>query len=1102
MLRNNAVKRTVIAVLVAISLLFAEMNITTTAASPASSYNPNAPAVEVGEGSKTKITLELYKDKDGTQPFNPDKDTLKVGESMFGDITWDWDDTEKPTLESPTRFYTIPSNVTVKDAEESTLYDPNGAEAGVWWIKDGKVYTRWNEDWLTRNPSDITSRIRFEFTLKHETSGNDDTTVVHFPGVTENIIIKTDKTEIDGKKTWALNDDGTITFTIALHNKFNADHVVLTDTMGTSFSFVPGSFQLDGQSIDASKVTIDGQTATVTLGKLPAAQDGGHVITYRAALTEAAQQALAKGTPLDQTQNKANWTWDGAAHPGHAENTPDLRNTLISKNVGGSTENLTWDVTINAGSYKFDMGGYQFRDQLHGAQHYTGTYEVIKRVDGKDTSVASGSFPTNGKEFTYTFGMDAGRNEYHIRYHTAYDDPKSMESISNTGTLTPHDTNTQPKGEDSTDFTPQDTTAYIHKRLDASASTNADGRATWTSTIYTSRMPATTDPTTLEFADVLQGKPKGASFKFEKKPVFKISDTTLIEGQDYDYTRAFNPDNDTSFNVKFKGDSVKAAFGKQDITVTYATICSSAPGDYINRSVVKFGTNPSQGYNAVDHIDKSNLVSKTGELQWNQDFDWSKIDSADRSKGAWVATWKVVVNEDDDPNNLHGQVNTEGKPIVVTEKLPEGMTYVPGGKYDIQAGNSPGAQIGLNLDATMTKNTDGTITFTLPTDYLEQNDHFYKAFAMLTYQTAAKPTGKPVTFTNTATATTGSTNLGSDSTTVNGTPEVIKKTSAQDKDKNRVTYSITVNPEGTDLVAKTDKLTLSDVMDTESTFVTDSLRVTNIATNNQLTVPTTVDNVKDQQGNPTTKLTLALPDATPMKVTYDVTPTGDPGDKVTLSNTAELQGIVAAASTNEKEWTVTKPQAESEGAAGTFTVTKVDKNKLDRYLEGAEFELWKVDVSRLPQQNPTEDQIKNVSTKVRTETTGTSGQLTFGSADHPLETNVLYYFMETNPPTYTDTNGNKVYYTLDHTLYYVMLKGTVESEYQAALQTVTSRGIHPSSARKFNAYDEVYRMELLPMTGSSMTARHWMLVGGLLATMSAMMLAVIHDVRKRKGLGW
>lgn len=1030
--------KVLVALIAAVAMLLTGMNLTPAASAAETVYNPDAPAVEVTSG----VTVDVYKDKNHTQKFDPNTDKATIGQTFYGSINFDFADEQKPTLDSPNRSYTFPSNIQVKDVKTSTLYDKDGNVAGTWQIADGVVTAHWNEDWITQHPSEITSYVSFDFTLGDDAGGDGNQEHITFPGGGGDITITIDKSKVDGWKSYKFNDDGTITFTVMLKPQFAVKNMVVTDTMGSNLAFVDGSFQLDGKGVTA---TIDGQKATINLGDLAAADGDGYKLTYKAQLTDEAKKTLAQGGKLDDAQNTAQWQWNGADKPGEADVTPNFNYMMVKKANGeGNANDIKWVVTLNSGNYKVPMANYVFKDTLKGDQHYTGSYTVR---DSKGNTVATGDINGKTGSFDYTFPDDATAQRYTIEYHTALNDTSSTAKVDNHAEVTPPD-DKHPGGSDDGSFTPRDTTSHVTKTL-VSRPAGADGRAQWSSTIKTSTMPTNTNPTTLKFWDGLRAPTDGdAEFHFDGKPVLSIGDQTLTEGTDYDFSEW---DNQLHFDITFKDTQlIRDAFGKADITVTYATVCNvKTYGTYTNTATVSINGVESHA-DATYDIENTNLVSKTGSMKWVKDFDWSRIDPNDATKGAWVATWKVTVNEDNNPYNGIGKTELNGQPIVVSDTLPQGMSYVPGGTCKVQAGYHPGALDKQDLDAVMT-NANGTLTFTIPTSGVVQTDGSDKAYAVLTYSTAAKTTGGAVSFTNTATADSGSTHFGEDSSTVTGDSKVIDKSAAQIKDLNRVRYTIKVNPQGADLIKNADTVTLSDVMDAEGTFIPASLQVTNSNTGATLIVPVKVEDVTDANGNPTTKLTLTLPDSTPVTVTYDVKPNGKPGDKVNLTNTATLEGVANGQDINQKNWTVTNPTSGTDGAAGSISITKTDADDLSRKLAGAKFALYKVDMNRLSGTHVTFDQVKAAATQSGGEVaTDANGVATFGSADKPLETNTLYYFVETQAPTGTDGTA----YELDSTPRYFMLPGTDAEQAANALDRAKGFGLAVSDGTSFNMYDK------------------------------------------------
>lgn len=1013
----------------------------------------------IGDGTTSTVTAEFYKDNKGT-PFDPATDKLKPGDTLYGKVTIKFSDADKPTLDNLNISYTFPDNIDVKNVEEGDLY-ADGALAGTWLIKNNVAMFKYNEDWLKNHHSDISAYVNFDFTLNNNPSETGDGTKIHFPGTKGDVTIVTDKSELGGKKTWKLNDDGTVTFSVTLNNKFDAKNVVVTDTMGSDFVFRNGSFALDGTALPAGNVSINGQVATVTLGDL---KTGKHTLTYTADLSDAAKQMLLVGGKLNNAKNTARWTWEGSEKPGEDDTTPQFSYNMISKKDGtGTADDIAWEVTLNSGDLKADMGGYVFTDTLKGGQHYKGTFEVVDSSNNW-TVIDTGTIADTATSFTYTFGQNAGKKQYLIRYHTKLDDPSSMDKVSNKGEVTPPDEG-KPGGSDEGSFQPTDTKTYVTKQIDKNTAAT-DGKVEWSSLVKMSLMDKGTIPTKIKFIDNgLWGA--GITFDMDKKPVLTLGSKTLVEGTDYTLTYEKK-----SINITFKDSAdIRGAIGSTDVRVTYWTIGDTAPGYYGNTAQVKLNgttTSASAQYN----IEKSNLVEKSGSMKWDKNFKWSDVDPADTTVGAWVAIWTVQANINQSTNE-HGKVDVAGQPITITDTLPQGMSYVPGSAtYNAHTDWWPHRVEGKEITPTI---TGGTMNFSIDTKDLTRDDGTCFAYAEVTYKTVAKSTGKDVVFSNHAEAGSGSTNFGSSDATVKGTTKVIDKSGKQVDNSNHIKYTIKVNPQGADLIKNNDTLTLTDVMDAKATFVNSSLKTANSLTGAIVTAKATVDSVKDKDGNPTTKLTIDLPDSTPITVTYEVIPSGKAGDKVHLSNTAQLSGVEEGSSTTKNDWTIHNAGAGTVGAAGTLQINKADASDLSRPLKGAKFELYKVDMSRLPAGTVSDEQVRAASTKVLDGTTNVDGIVTFGSHTSPLETNVLYFFVETAAPTWKDSDGSTTSYELDPSLHYVMLKGADKDTYDVALKQAKNHGITPSANQTYNVYDKRKPAEAKATVtlGKQLTGRAW-----------------------------
>lgn len=175
----------------------------------------------------------------------------------------------------------------------------------------------------------------------------------------------------------------------------------------------------------------------------------------------------------------------------------------------------------------------------------------------------------------------------------------------------------------------------------------------------------------------------------------------------------------------------------------------------------------------------------------------------------------------------------------------------------------------------------------------------------------------------------------------------------------------------------------------------------------------------DGGAGPRTRLTLNVPDGKYLKVEYEVIPDGNPGDKVSLSNTAVLMGVTEGSVTDEQTWVVKDAAASAGGNGYGITMTKYDAQQVGATLEGAEFKLYKVDMGRAAT-----DAIENSRELFETATTNANGKISFGTSDRAMDNCVLYQLVETKAP-----DG---YAAADPT--WIMLKGSVSDEdYQAAL---------------------------------------------------------------------
>lgn len=431
--------------------------------------------------------------------------------------------------------------------------------------------------------------------------------------------------------------------------------------------------------------------------------------------------------------------------------------------------------------------------------------------------------------------------------------------------------------------------------------------------------------------------------------------------------------------------------------------------------------------------------------KWDEDFDWNMVDRSNE-KGAWVISWTIYANRASTVGgDYYGAAKLSGNPLNIVDTLPAGMSYVPGSaKYLLyQNPHTPpaannygrgdevtmlpqGFPNGKDLVGDQVKSdaSANAVTFSIPTTELGD----YAGYAKLTYQTAVKrgelDTSKnEVKFTNSASAESGNKKFDSGSGTVTIKNSVLQKTGEQVANSNRIKYTILVNESAVDLMATSDFLELVDTMDAKCTLVPSTLKAYERSNGQwaELTKDKYSSKMEQVEGaaGTQTRLTLTVPDGKYLKVEYEVIPSGNPGDEVSLSNTAKLTGVTEGSATDEKTWIVKDAAASAGGNGYGITMTKYDAQQVGATLEGAEFKLYKVDMGRAAT-----DAIENSRELFETATTNANGKISFGTSDRAMDNCVLYQLVETKAP-----DG---YAAADPT--WIMLKGSVSDEdYQAAL---------------------------------------------------------------------
>lgn len=1017
-------------------------------AAPVRAEDATTPTPIVIDENTATVDVRLYTDKNRTQEL---KDPVTSTSTLCGAFSAKFISGKAPSPGNNIAVYELPDTIVVDDAGGNLMEgtEASAAQAGTWKIEGNKVIFTFDEAWLAKNPANIHVAANFSFQLKNKNVGSGSNASVVFPGV-GTINIPTKDGNVTGKKsgTFSQGADGVakVTWTVTLTVESYATNVSFTDALGDNFNFVIGSFALDGTKLE-TQPKIDSQVATLdSLGNL---SQGDHTITYE---TELKSGVSANSGDLIKADNTAMWNWAGSTDGDNKTATAEpvtFGYDMIDKSNGsGTPSDIKWTVRLNQGKLKADMSGYVFTDYLDGKQTYTGNYFTVYKGDSEASGVEieKGNLDPKEQSFSYKFrdNLEDKYATYCIVYHTKMNDTSSYDTVRNNATI---EREGSVSGTDEGSFTPQLTGVVpITKRLVRSNEATT-GRATWETKVALKAIVNAVHPDEVTVKDTFQSAWSQKLGVDESSITIKIGDTVLERGADWNPTASF-PGNETKENYDLKiivTNKVKDALEKEDYAViTYDTTSEALSGWYSNFASVSAPglklkwpfTEPVKyvvNQETKPAVEKPEAESK---VSWVENFDWHTVDGSDE-KGAWIVDWTVYANRQKGNKGANGEFEyfgagkLGGKPLNIIDTLPDGMSYVANSAkftlvqnpYDQHTGLGRGGEAkevvkSRTLAAGNVSSRGNTVTFSIPTTELGD----YAGYAKLTYQTAVKrgefdTSTNEVKFTNSARAESGSKKFDYGSGAVIIKSNVIKKTGEQVDNSNRIKYTIFVNESAVDLKSDTGVLELVDTMDAKCTLAPSTLKIYERVNGGWVALfqkgySSKMEQVPGESGT-RTKLTLNVPDEKYLKVEYEVIPSGNPGNKVPLSNTAMLTGVKDGSATDDQTWEIKKASASAGGNGYGITMTKYDAQQVGATLKGAEFALYRVDMGG-----------ESARSLFATAKTDDNGNISFGTSDSAMNSCVLYQLEETRAPV--------GYAKAEPT--WIMLKGNESDEdYQTAL---------------------------------------------------------------------
>lgn len=1063
----------------------------------------SAAAASTVDGSTYLTSAKLSKNVNGTWQETTE---FTEGDNARVDLAFTFPTgTITPTAKTVT--YQLPDGVSpTKEIAGQAVYQ-NGVQVGTFDVSTaGLVTITFNDDYATGNT--IVASLYFEGTVERtgdsadgtiQFSDTDQTTISVNPKATTN--------DVHIAKAATLNsghDGATYTVTVTTNNGTDGSRIEINDAV-TSDSNVSYTDFYNKSTLQVVKKTpasdagtvIDPSTYTVTwdtqngkphysikyLSNLAAGES--YVITYTASFAQQSPDADASivnrasaNTPALGTSATATVSWK----------TDDVKTGKYSSGW------LYWDVTLNRNNKS--MASFTMTDTLPGA--------LVGAITVTDSS--GKTILTLNKGNNYTATSDSGvagiyddssrqlslkwpetssdTGTYTVSYRTCISAGTGDETVTNTANTVYRD-GTKHAASASVTFTHNGAwgvskvnrshtfagngTYTFSWRVTATAPEGASGSYTISDilgnltgqdgydygsaghyvvaldlfqTLSLQGISVTGKTTTFNL--ISYGTADDGSINLYDFTTGKLAATAKVAM--YDATGNL-VSNDSSGHVK----SFAVTITPVDTTLSYAN--SSTTMIYESTVDTNSNTIPDGAVVTAGNTARVGLISSYDEAQVGKTQKFSKqvlIGSSWTSADKTVEYVKTSDSSTNDPNRLTYRLmvdttNASGD-IVITDTLPEGMSYVAGSAQLVQTING----VDEYKTSSITPSVSGQkLAFTIKSRRYETPGLYY-----ISYKASWSgdsywddPTHFQKTYTNTATW--GDSTVD-DTVTIHREPTYVVKKGAQvygddGKPTNRVKYTVTINPAASDLVPSSEQLTLTDKLSgygtasptldaaTVKLYAYSATATDHIGTELSKALYTVSYDAQRQT------MTVKLPDSMACVLVYEYTLDGFSGlaSDLKISNTATLEGVWSSQ-------TGTAIEHSTSGAVSTqgqFTLYKVDADDYKTTLTGAKFDLYSGKSGSFAVARPDVNVDNSISWDLLSPTKA------------PFEHDVLYKFVETQAP-----DG----YALSSTPVYVVWLNDGETADQAWAAILSS--IKTNADGTQIAQSDVY---FIPYTGGS-----------------------------------
>lgn len=804
---------------------------------------------------------------------------------------------------------------------------------------------------------------------------------------------------VDATGTWIKY---TITVNASNVNQDDASGVKVTDVFSDDkedieqYYAIEGATQTNSTEPGAGEIYIDNNKKDFiwNIGTMKPGET--KTLTYCVKLKDSVWEnsGNTSDTVKKKFTNKATLTATGMEEDKSATTTVNLKKKWISKKGewDAATGKMKFTVQANKGDNNSPVldRNFTFTDKMTGDYAYTGNLVIeAKNASGKTQWTDIISLDDSDKQTlehgTFTWNTDggwtykaaqAGEFVYYLTYYAkptanGHNHISNTASIGINGSSYEHKTNWSGTGSEEIALTKE----YV--------SGVTAGKMKWRTTIPVRVVEGSA------YVDTISS-PKNHKFVSEDKLregldiYFGQESNKLKEGKDY--TLTYN--DDYKFTITFLHEI--DADSTNRIVITYYTENTVARDDAKYKDGDKF-----------TYTNAGKLTIREGqELSVSDSTVWYKHSSISKEAGDYDKTnrtirWFITLNKDGTLGTLDG----ENSVAAITDTLPEGLKYVTKGNtqnIQITERGKQAAKAAIDSNSIVYDEASNKLTFNvigLKSDSKNSNEGYVKIaidtlvddeyiglYTEKTYENKAKVEYDGNSSTEaTANKTIKNTTLKKDSEYINGST---------------ATYTLTVNPNGENLLKDKDTITVVDQMPKIMTLLSDSITVNGKSlAQSGCTFTTGTGDVNNNEYK------FTVPDDEKVVIKYKVTINAAEDTAVTLSNTAWYEGVENTAINNSKEIIVLSAGAEITGSR-SFSILKVD-SQTQALIEGAKFKLEKAKVEN--------GEITGFETVMNegkeTQTTGENGKIKFIG----LKKDGLYRFTEVSAAPGYKNSGKTIY---------------------------------------------------------------------------------------------